>query len=231
LRLLPLPGANGAGSRCRSLLWVHLTRPFAACIAMVRYGFACGKEITAPKITLNTNCVRTRNTAGEAFTFEVDTDFRCIPCNRRPRTRSNSRTDASAARARRLLDARLARTATTRSAARASQRSGWVKTIIVIVGVPAVGIVLGAVLYAYAPEFLRTGRICPHGIEAAQDRPLPFVQRDVFHGHLISNPGVPAWWPMFYLWHCGGSVSGVAPPPCKNGGECAPTAHSIPALD
>ena len=22
---------------------------------------------------------------------------------------------------------------------------------------------------------------------------------DIFHGHLISNPGVPAWWPMFCL--------------------------------
>jgi hypothetical protein len=22
---------------------------------------------------------------------------------------------------------------------------------------------------------------------------------DLFHGHLISNPGVPAWWPMFCL--------------------------------
>jgi hypothetical protein len=43
---------------------------------MVRCGFTSRKQITASKVMLNIDRVRTRSTVKAAFTFKVNTDFR-----------------------------------------------------------------------------------------------------------------------------------------------------------
>jgi hypothetical protein len=49
------------------------------------------------------------------------------------------------------------------------------------------GFLLASILGFKRNLWIVAGALVAHGIF------------DIFHGHLISNPGVPAWWPMFCL--------------------------------